>query len=112
MTSGLRNRSALRVLEEKVTDPADDRIGWDEGHPRRNHAHTRFCRALRGRQNVGAYWEKALRLSPDLHFEKLGVFIGIRSLAIHFRNRRGRLSVETFEIGDRGLVSRAAAHHG
>jgi hypothetical protein len=67
---------------------------------------------LRGKKNVGAYWEKALGLSPDLRFEKLGVFMGVHSFAIHFRNQKGRLSVETFEIGGRGLVTRSAAHHG
>jgi hypothetical protein len=67
---------------------------------------------LRGKKDIGAYWGKVLRLSPDLCFEKLGIFVGVRSLAIHYRNQKGRLSVETFEIGDRGLVTRAAAHHG
>ncbi len=52
---------------------------------------------LRGKKNVGAYWEKALGLVPDLRFEKLGVFAGVRSLAIHYRNQKGRLSVETLE---------------
>jgi hypothetical protein len=66
---------------------------------------------LRGKKSVGAYWEKALRLSPDLHFQKLGVFIGARSFAIHFRNQKGRLSVETFEVGETGRVVRSAAHH-
>jgi hypothetical protein len=66
---------------------------------------------LRGKKNVGAYWEEALRRSPDLRFEKLGVFLGARGLAIHFRNQKGRHSVETFEIGETGLVTRAAAHH-
>lgn len=67
---------------------------------------------LRGKKNIGAYWEKALQRNRDLHFEKLGVFVGARSLAIHYRNQKGRLSVETFEIGEPGLVTRAAAHHG
>jgi len=66
---------------------------------------------LRGKKNVGAYWEKVLGLSPDLRFEKLGVFPGVRSLAIHLRNQKGRLSVEVFEIGATGRVTRAAAHH-
>ncbi len=66
---------------------------------------------LRGKKNVGAYWEKVLGLSPDLRFEKLGVFTGVRSLAIHLRNQKGRLSVEVFEIGATGRVTRAAAHH-
>lgn len=67
---------------------------------------------LRGKKKVDAYWEKALERNPDLHFEKLGIFVGARSVAIHFRNQKGRLSVETFEFGDRELVTRAAAHHG
>jgi len=67
---------------------------------------------LRGKKKVGAYWEEALQRSPDLRFEKLGVFIGARGLAIHFRNQRGRPSVETFELGEQGLVTRAAGHHG
>jgi hypothetical protein len=66
---------------------------------------------LRGKTNVGAYWEKALTLFPDLHFERLGIFIGVRSLAIHYKNQRGRFSVETLEIGERGIVTRAAAHY-
>ena len=66
---------------------------------------------LRGKESIGAYWEKALRLIPDLHFEKLGVFVGARGLAIHYRNQAGRLAVETFEIGVTGRVVRAAAHY-
>lgn len=67
---------------------------------------------LRGKEKVGAYWEKALQRNQDLHFDKLGVFVGARSLAIHYRNQKGRLAVETLEIGERGLVTRAAAHYG
>jgi hypothetical protein len=66
---------------------------------------------LRGKANVGGYWAKALHLVPDLRFEKLGVFIGACSLAIHYRNQAGRLAVETFEIGVTGRVVRAAAHY-
>jgi hypothetical protein len=66
---------------------------------------------LRGKASVGAYWEKALRLILDLRFEKLAVFVGAHSLAIHYRNQAGRLAVETFEIGDSGRVVRAAAHY-
>ena len=57
---------------------------------------------LRGKAGVGAYWEKALRLVSDLRFGKLDVFIGVRSLAIHYRNQSGRLAVDTFEIGETG----------
>jgi hypothetical protein len=66
---------------------------------------------LRGKARVGAYWEKALRLVPDLRFEKILVLVGARSIAIHYRNQTGRLSVEVFEFGADGRVARAAAHY-
>jgi hypothetical protein len=67
---------------------------------------------LRGKVAIGAYWEKALARAPDLHFQKLGVFVGARGLAIHYVNQKGRPSVETFEIGASERVTRSAAHHG
>lgn len=66
---------------------------------------------LRGKERIRAYWEEGLRRSPALHFEKLGMFVGVRSLVIHLRNQNGRSSVEAFEIGDHGRVTRAAAHY-
>jgi hypothetical protein len=66
---------------------------------------------LHGKTAVGAYWDKALTLNPHLHFELLGVFIGARSIALHYRNQTGRLAVEVFEFGSSGRVSRAAAHY-
>ncbi len=66
---------------------------------------------LRGKESVGAYWAKGLRLIPDLHFEQVGVFLGARSVAIHYRNQTRRLVIEVFEIGTSGLVTGAAAHY-
>jgi hypothetical protein len=66
---------------------------------------------LRGKPSIGAYWSMALGLVPDLRFELLGVFAGVRSIAIHYRNQAGRLGVEVFELGSSGRVSRAAAHY-
>jgi ketosteroid isomerase-like protein len=66
---------------------------------------------LRGKAAVGAYWEKALRGIPELRFDLLGVFVGARGVAIHYRNQVGRLGVEVFEMGESGRVMRAAAHY-
>ena len=66
---------------------------------------------LRGKENVGRYWEKALRALPDLRFEKLGVFVGVRSVALHYRNHAGRIAIEVFEIDANGRVIRAEAHY-
>jgi hypothetical protein len=35
--------------------------------------------------------EKALLLIPRQRFEKLGVFVGARRIAIHYRNQTGRI---------------------
>ncbi len=67
---------------------------------------------LRGKDAVGRYWDKGLKVIPDLRFEKLGVFVGARSIAIHYRNQAGRVAVEVLEFGDDGKVVRAAAHYG
>jgi hypothetical protein len=66
---------------------------------------------LRGKEKVGAYWEKALQRNPHLHFEKLAVFVGSRSLAIQYRNHKGWLVVETCEFAESGRVARSAAHY-
>jgi hypothetical protein len=65
---------------------------------------------LRG-DAVRAYWTKALSVNPNLHFEKLGVFVGPRSVAIHYTNQLGKPAVEVFQFDDRGRVERAAAHY-
>lgn len=66
---------------------------------------------LRGKADVGAYWAKALALIPELRFELLGVFVGVRSVALHYRNQAGRLAVEILELGPSGRVARASAHY-
>jgi hypothetical protein len=66
---------------------------------------------LRGKAAVGAYWRKALDRIPNLKFELLAVFVGARSVALHYRNQAGGLAVETLELDDKRHVHRAAAHY-
>jgi SnoaL-like domain len=66
---------------------------------------------LQGKARVGAYWATALGRNPDLHFELLGVFIGVRSIAIHYVNQVGRRAVETFEFAPSGVAVRSAAQY-
>jgi len=65
---------------------------------------------LHGKAEVARYWEKALALAPNLHFELLSTFLGADSLAIHYKGMRGP-AVEVFFFNPAGLVSRAAAHY-
>ena len=66
---------------------------------------------LRGKPAVGAYWRKAMEMFPGLHFEKLGVYVGAQSVAIHYRNHQDKLVVEVLELGSDGKIVRAAAHY-
>jgi len=65
---------------------------------------------IKGKQAVRAYWEKALKLNPGLHFELLHTFVGVNSIVIHYKGHRG-LSAETFFFDSDGKVERAYAHY-
>ena len=66
---------------------------------------------LHGKAAIGAYWEKALSVNPHLHFEQLAVFVGAKSIAIHYKNQTGKHAVEVFDLDADGKVTRAAAHY-
>lgn len=66
---------------------------------------------LRGKAAVGAYWQKALELIPDLKFELLSVLVGVNSITLHYKGARGRLAAEVFHFGPGRKVTRAFAHY-
>lgn len=66
---------------------------------------------LKGKASVGAYWERALKLIPDLRFELMNVFIGVDSLTIYYKGAKGRLATEVFHFDAAGKVHRAFAHY-
>lgn len=66
---------------------------------------------LKGKQQVGAYWSKALGLLPDLHFDLLEVLLGVDSITLHYQSNRGR-AAEVLHFGPDRLVARAFAHYG
>ncbi|HTQ50595.1 MAG TPA: nuclear transport factor 2 family protein [Candidatus Acidoferrales bacterium] len=66
---------------------------------------------LRGKEKLMAYWQKALRQNPGLHFELLDVFVGANSVVLHYRNNSGERAAEMLIFNKQGLVCRAAAHY-
>jgi len=66
---------------------------------------------LRGKTHVGAYWQKALTLIPDLEFELLSIMVGVNSITIHYFGARKSLCAEVFHFGTNQKVSRAFAHY-
>ena len=65
---------------------------------------------LKGKAAVGAYWAKALRLMPDLHFELVTVLNGVDSVTLYYRGHRG-MSAEVLHFSARGKVRAAYAHY-
>jgi hypothetical protein len=64
---------------------------------------------LRGKAKIRSYWEAALKAQPDLKFELIGVYAGIGSLAIHYRNASKRNVVEVLEFDQSCKVVRGNA---
>ncbi len=59
---------------------------------------------IRGKAALRAYWAEGLRRIPNLHFEVVGVYVGVHTLAINYRNQLGRL-VNEILIFDGALVT-------
>jgi ketosteroid isomerase-like protein len=63
---------------------------------------------LHGKAAVRAYWERALELLPDLHFDLVDVNVGHDAVAVRYTNERGNTSTEVLLVGADGLVVRGA----
>ncbi|MDT5017087.1 MAG: hypothetical protein QOD39_3247 [Mycobacterium sp.] len=59
---------------------------------------------VRGKDALRHYWATALKSSPDLEFEIIGVYRGDSTLVINYRNHRGQLVNEVLTFDDDGLV--------
>lgn len=58
---------------------------------------------VRGKEALRAYWAQGLRHNPGLHFHVLGVYAGIDSVVINYRNQAGQMSNEVL-IFDGDLI--------
>jgi len=59
---------------------------------------------FRGKDALRGYWRTGLELIPDLRFEVVQVFAGIRSLVIEYRNQNGAVVAEVLVFNEDGLV--------
>ena len=66
---------------------------------------------LKGIAAIKTYWERALALVPDLHFELLSFCAGVNSIAISYKGARNRVSIEVFHFDSNHKVVRAIAHY-
>lgn len=60
---------------------------------------------VRGKAALREYWGYALTKVTDLHFEVVGVYAGVHTLVINYRNQLDRLVCEVLTLDSTGLVS-------
>ncbi|MDQ6751718.1 MAG: nuclear transport factor 2 family protein [Actinomycetota bacterium] len=65
---------------------------------------------IRGKVALRRYWTLALQANPGLHFELMGVYVGIETVVLHYRTQLGGLVNEVLTFRD-GLVAVGHATH-
>lgn len=66
---------------------------------------------LKGKENVRAYWQKALDRIPDLHFELYEVTAGIDSVALYYKSVMNKKAIEVMFFNEQGKVNRMYAFY-
>ena len=66
---------------------------------------------LRGKTQVGTYWQNALKRIPDLRFELLEVFTCVNSITIYYKAVLGKLATEVLFLNQDGKAYKAFAHY-
>jgi ketosteroid isomerase-like protein len=67
--------------------------------------------SIQGKEEVRAYWEKALNKISDLHFELIEVTSGINSVALYYKSVMNKMAVEVMFFDENGLVNKMIAHY-
>ena len=66
---------------------------------------------VRGKDNLRAYWGKALGLLPGLHFKLIDVFVSPDSVVVFYENERGKKICEYLRVNEAGLIVQGSANH-
>lgn len=65
---------------------------------------------VHGRTALRDYWVRALTMNPDLEFTLIGVYTGIDTIVLHYRNQLGGLVNEVMTFRDGQIVRGHATH--
>lgn len=65
---------------------------------------------LAGKEALREYFAAGLERFPDLHFEPVGLFVGLDSLVLHYRSA-DRLSAEVIFLNEHDKIVRYSAHY-
>lgn len=65
---------------------------------------------IRGKENLRAYFSKALVAYPELHFELYHILEGVNSVVLYYKSVNDKLSTEMMVL-DKGKVVEVRAHY-
>ena len=65
---------------------------------------------VQGKDALRSYWTLALEGNPDLHFELVGIYAGIDTIVMHYRNQQGALVNEVVTFRGGLIVAGHATH--
>ncbi len=65
---------------------------------------------IRTTSELRDYFQRGLASSPPLHFELLGAYPGVSSVAVHYRNHRGRTVIEVMHFNPAGKITASVVH--
>lgn len=66
---------------------------------------------IRSLAELRAYFQRGLEGAPPLHFELLDVFPGVSSVAVLYRNQRGKTVLEVMYLDQHTKVTRSIVHY-
>ena len=66
---------------------------------------------LEGKAKLRIYWEKGLKLLPDLHFTLIDTFVSPDSIVVFYQNERGARICEYLRLDASGRIVQGSANH-
>ncbi len=66
---------------------------------------------ISGKAALRDYFARGLAAYPDLQFEHLRLYAGVRSCVLEYRSVNNLVAAETMEVDDTGRIVRAVAHY-
>lgn len=66
---------------------------------------------LRGKENVRAYWSKALSRVANLRFELIDTYVSPDSVVVLYQNERGARICEYLRLDAAGKIRQGSANH-
>lgn len=66
---------------------------------------------LRGKENVRAYWSKALSRVANLRFELIDTYVSPDSVVVFYQNERGAKICEYLRLDAAGKIRQGSANH-